>query len=74
LLLREVGVSPEVSAERAEDAAAATERATLDPAQFPMVTSLGAELSRADPDTDFEFGLDLLVHAIAALLPAASAG
>lgn len=42
----------------------------LDPAEFPQLTSLHAELTRHDPDTDFEFGLDLLVHAIAALLPA----
>ncbi len=37
------------------------------------MTSLAAELSRKDPDGEFEFGLDMLVHAIAALLPAAPA-
>jgi AcrR family transcriptional regulator len=39
----------------------------LDPAEFPHVTALGAELVGHDPETDFEFGLDLLVSAIDAL-------
>jgi hypothetical protein len=47
--------------------------AAPDPVEFPQVTSLATELSRRDPDGDFEFGLDLLVHAIAALLPATPA-
>jgi hypothetical protein len=38
---------------------------------FPQLTSLAAELSQTDPDADYEFGLDLLLHAAAALLPAA---
>jgi AcrR family transcriptional regulator len=69
-LLREVGVTPGLRAEQEDDSVTLT----LDPAQFPQVTSLAAELTRKDPDGEFEFGLDLLVHAIAALLPAASAG
>ncbi len=39
--------------------------------EFPQVTDLAAELTRQDPDADFEFGLRLLVHATTALLPAA---
>jgi AcrR family transcriptional regulator len=75
-LLREVGITPALGDARATDAADAadtTRRMHLDPAQFPQVTSLSAELAQQDPDTDFEFGLDLLVHAIAALLPATPA-
>jgi AcrR family transcriptional regulator len=72
-LLREVGITPALGDARATDAADTTRRMHLDPAQFPQVTSLSAELTQQDPDTDFEFGLDLLVHAIAALLPATPA-
>lgn len=68
-LLREVGVAPGLRDEAA-DAEAPVTANRLDPAEYPQVTSLAAELSRRDPDGDFEFGLDLLVHAIAALLPA----
>jgi AcrR family transcriptional regulator len=71
-LLREVGVTPGL---REDDAGAerAVPAAAPDPVEFPQVTSLATELSRRDPDGDFEFGLDLLVHAIAALLPATPA-
>jgi hypothetical protein len=65
-LLREVGATPALGAARASQAAPPLQ---LDPALFPQVTSLSAELTHHDPDADFEFGLDLLVHAIAALLP-----
>lgn len=68
-LLREVGVTPGLR----EEAAATVAAAAPDPVEFPQVTSLATELSRRDPDGDFEFGLDLLVHAIAALLPATPA-
>jgi AcrR family transcriptional regulator len=44
-------------------------RPRLNPAEFPQVTGLAAELRRQDGDADFEFGLDLLVRAIATLLP-----
>jgi AcrR family transcriptional regulator len=79
-LLREVGVMPgprdddgSVMEGAGEMGGATVPAASPDPAEFPQMTSLAAELSRRDPDGDFEFGLDLLVHAIAALLPAAPA-
>lgn len=36
----------------------------LDPAEFPHVVALQDDLLRHDPETDFEFGLDLLITAI----------
>jgi AcrR family transcriptional regulator len=79
-LLREVGVTPGLreddgAADRGGAAGGAAIMAATDPdpVEFPQVTSLATELSRRDPDGDFEFGLDLLVHAIAALLPATPA-
>jgi AcrR family transcriptional regulator len=62
-LLREVGVAPGLASP--DDGQAPRLRA----AEFPQVTSLAAALSRQDPDADFEFGLDMLVRAAAALLP-----
>ena len=41
--------------------------AQLDPAQFPHVTALARELTEHDPETDFEFGLDLMIRALDAL-------
>jgi AcrR family transcriptional regulator len=41
--------------------------AGLDPEQFPRVIALAPELARHDPETDFEFGLDLLIAALDAL-------
>lgn len=41
--------------------------AELDPARFPRVTALAKELTEHDPDTDFEFGLDLFINALDAL-------
>jgi hypothetical protein len=38
------------------------------PAEFTQVTSLAAELTLADPDADFELGLELLVLGTDALL------
>lgn len=79
-LLREVGVAPGLREDesavtgRAGEAGTATlEAAAPDPVKYPQVTSLATELGRRDPDGDFEFGLDLLVHAIGALLPATPA-
>jgi AcrR family transcriptional regulator len=72
-LLREVGVTPGPRDDDGSVIGATVQAASPDPAEFPQMTSLAAELSRRDPDGDFEFGLDLLVHAIAALLPAAPA-
>lgn len=39
----------------------------LEPERFPHVLSLRRELLAHDPETDFEFGLDLLIHALDAL-------
>jgi AcrR family transcriptional regulator len=76
-LLREVGATPALGGARDDEQASYVAQtggpAELDPVEFPQVTSLHAELTEHDPDTDFEFGLDLLVHAIAALLPAGPA-
>jgi AcrR family transcriptional regulator len=72
-LLREVGVSPALGDAHPSYSAQAPQRLHLDPEEFPQVTSLTAELTRRDPDADFEFGLDLLVHAIAAMVPATPA-
>jgi AcrR family transcriptional regulator len=41
--------------------------AQLDPAEFPHVTALATELAEHDPETDFEFGLELLISALDAL-------
>lgn len=41
--------------------------AELDPERFPRVTLLAKELTEHDPETDFEFGLDLFINAIDAL-------
>jgi len=70
-LLREVGVTPGVHEDEARGTEAIVSAGLPDPAEFPQVTSLTAELSSKDPNAEFEFGLDLLVHAIGALLPAA---
>ena len=40
----------------------------LRPGEFPQVTALAAELAKADPDADFEFGLDLLLAGLDSLL------
>jgi AcrR family transcriptional regulator len=47
--------------------------ARLDAAEFPHVVALSEELASHDPETDFEFGLDLLITALDAL-PRASRG
>jgi len=49
-------------------------RPRLRPAEFPQITGLAAELARADPDADFELGLDLLVLGMDALLAIRAAG
>lgn len=68
-MLREVGVTPGPP----DGEAAEPHRPHLRPAEFPQMTELSAELGTKDPDADFEFGLDLLVHAISALDPAHAA-
>jgi AcrR family transcriptional regulator len=73
-LLPEVGVAPGRASPDLGAAHETANRPRLRAAEFPQLTSLAAELSTSDPDANFEFGLDLLVHATAALLPAASRG
>jgi AcrR family transcriptional regulator len=41
--------------------------ASLDPEEFPHVIALAPDLVRHDPESDFEFGLDLLINALDAL-------
>jgi len=72
-LVREVGVTPGLEPQRPlgqDPAVLAADRPFLDPAEFPQVMSLSAELLNRDFEADFEFGLDLLVGAIASLRPA----
>lgn len=73
-LLREVGVAPGLVPQRPlghdQSVLAADRPIGLDPAEFPLVTSMSAELMHRDHDADFEFGLNLLVHAISELRPA----
>jgi len=70
-LLREVGVSPGLEPQRPlgqDPAAQAADRPLrLDPVEFPQVVSVSEELLNRDHDADFEFGLDLLVHAVTGL-------
>ncbi|HTA08128.1 MAG TPA: TetR/AcrR family transcriptional regulator [Streptosporangiaceae bacterium] len=66
-LLPDAGVAPDP----ADDGD--VRRARLRAAEFPQVTDLGPELSSCDHDADFEFGLDLLIRAIASLQPARAA-
>lgn len=63
-LLREVGVAPSL------DSGTGPTNRHPDPAEFPLVTSLSGNLLHRDHDADFEFGLDLLVRAVAELRPA----
>ncbi|GII54638.1 TetR family transcriptional regulator [Planotetraspora thailandica] len=58
-LLREVGVTPTFAPVRDE---ALVE---VDPALFPEVSSLSPYLTSCDHDEEFEFGLELLVQAMA---------
>lgn len=73
-LVREVGVSPGLEPQRplGQDPAvlSADRPIFLNPAEFPVVTSMSAELLNRDHDADFEFGVDLLVRAVADLRPA----
>lgn len=73
-LLREVGVAPGLVPQRplSQDQAVlqADRPIALDPVDFPNVTSMSGELLHRDHDADFEFGLDLLVRAVADLRPA----
>ena len=65
-LVREVGVTPGLEPQRPlgqDPAVLAADRPFLDPAEFPQVMSLSAELLNRDFEADFEFGLDLLIRA-----------
>ncbi len=73
-LLREVGVAPGLVPQRPlghdQSVLEADRPIGLDPGEFPLVTSMSAEIMQRDHDADFEFGLNLLVHAISELRPA----
>jgi hypothetical protein len=73
-LLREVGVAPGLVPQRPlghdQSFLEADRPVGLDPSEFPLVTSMSAEIMQRDHDADFEFGLNLLVHAISELRPA----
>jgi AcrR family transcriptional regulator len=72
-LVREVGVTPGLEPQRPlgqDPSVLAADRPFLDPAEFPQVMSLSAELLNRDFEADFEFGLELLIRAIADLRPA----
>jgi AcrR family transcriptional regulator len=71
-LLLQIGVASALDASDGEGAE--THRPRLRPAEFPQLASLTAEVSTRDPDADFEFGLDLLVHAVAAMHPCGRPG
>jgi AcrR family transcriptional regulator len=70
-LLREVGVSPGLEPQRplSQDPAvlSADRPLHLNPAEFPQVVGMSEELMNRDHDADFEFGLNLLVRAVADL-------
>lgn len=73
-LLREVGVAPGLVPQRPlghdQSFLEADRPVGLDPSEFPNVTSMSAEIMQRDHDADFEFGLNLLVHAVSELRPA----
>ncbi|MGB6453712.1 MAG: TetR/AcrR family transcriptional regulator C-terminal domain-containing protein, partial [Streptosporangiaceae bacterium] len=74
-LVRQVGVAPSLRADSAD--AAESTRPVLRAASFPHLTGLSAELAAANadaPDADFEFGLELLLRGMTALLAAQPAG
>jgi len=70
-LLREVGVSPGLEPQRPlnqDPASLSADRPLhLNPAEFPQVVGMSEELMNRDHDADFEFGLNLLVRAVAGL-------
>ncbi|GAA4584340.1 TetR/AcrR family transcriptional regulator C-terminal domain-containing protein [Planotetraspora phitsanulokensis] len=59
-LLREVGVTPTFAPVRGDATVA-----EVDPVLFPEVSSLAPLLTSCDHDEEFEFGLELLVQAMA---------
>jgi AcrR family transcriptional regulator len=76
-LVLEVGVAPALRTADEADGAQRT-RPVLRRAAFPHLTALSAELAgdgaAPSPEADFEFGLELLLRGMAALLGAQRAG
>lgn len=70
-LLGEVGGAVGLGAELDGDD---EHRPRLRPAEFPQITSLALNLDEADPDADFELGIDLLVRGMDALLAVRTGG
>ncbi|MEU8119679.1 TetR/AcrR family transcriptional regulator C-terminal domain-containing protein [Spirillospora sp. NPDC049024] len=62
--MREIGMA-KMLGHLAENGAESWTR--LDPEEFPHVLAYGPALADVDPETDFEFGLDLLIGALDAL-------
>lgn len=65
-LLAEIEIAPGLAA---GDDDTDAHRRRLRPGEFPHLTALAAQPGVVDRDADFEFGLDLLVNAAAAMLP-----
>lgn len=61
-IVREVGVAPGL----ADGEGGTIARPSLRTAEFPQITLLSAELRASNPEADFEFGLALLLQAVAA--------
>jgi AcrR family transcriptional regulator len=64
-ILLQVGVAPGL----ADGEGGITDRRSLRSAEFPQITQLSAALRANDPEADFDFGLVLLLQAVAALRP-----
>lgn len=64
-IVRDVGIAPGLT--DGEDPIKA--RPSLRQSEFPQITQLSAELRVGDPEADFEFGLALLLQAVAARVP-----
>jgi AcrR family transcriptional regulator len=60
-LLREVGVTPGFAPVRSD-----LKAGDVDPALFPEVSALASYLASCDHDDEFEFGLEMLIQAMAA--------
>ncbi|HLU73629.1 MAG TPA: TetR/AcrR family transcriptional regulator C-terminal domain-containing protein [Nonomuraea sp.] len=60
-LLREVGVTPGFAPARGS----AIDAGEVDPELFPEVSALSELLGHDDPEAEFEFGVELLIQAIA---------
>jgi AcrR family transcriptional regulator len=67
-VLGEIGVAPGLDAHDTEK-----RPLCLRPCEFPHLTALATELAVSNPDADFEFGLELLMHSLAAMQPTRAA-